>query len=330
VNARRITLERIAQAVADGLENSLGRGVELGLHGSFDDHEVTQRNIPLRAVMTTFEGALQDVLIVVTNMREDIVVPAVAAAGVALAEELGASSRPSPPQVFEFTQRDEALEQLEALYDEPTVHYTTPKGELLVVLGSGLVRSVQVVTGMLSRPADEEAAGEPGMDFGDDGRSAALAAFEADLTGDDTAVAFGDEGPVDYAAAADRVLAGDAPTFEPDKVAQPFAATAAQNALAALPIDSPWATLLSGVEVEVSAELGRTSMRLGEVASLSDESVLTLDQLVDEPVTVYVNGSLYATARLVVVENEYGIEIVEVLAAPQAVEAEPGAGALAA
>jgi flagellar motor switch protein FliN len=74
-----------------------------------------------------------------------------------------------------------------------------------------------------------------------------------------------------------------------------------------------WASLLSGVEVELSAELGRTDLALGDITSLTSERVLTLDQLVDEPVLVHVNGTPYATARLVVVDGEYGIEILEVM-----------------
>jgi flagellar motor switch protein FliN len=67
------------------------------------------------------------------------------------------------------------------------------------------------------------------------------------------------------------------------------------------------------VQVEVSAELGRTGMRLGLVTSLEGGGVITLDETVDDPVTVYVNGALYATARLVEVDGNYGIEILEVL-----------------
>ena len=72
--------------------------------------------------------------------------------------------------------------------------------------------------------------------------------------------------------------------------------------------EGQWTQLLSGVEVELSAELGRADLALGDITSLASESVLTLDQLVDEPVTVFVNGTRYATARLVVVDGEYGIE----------------------
>jgi flagellar motor switch protein FliN/FliY len=73
-----------------------------------------------------------------------------------------------------------------------------------------------------------------------------------------------------------------------------------------------WTELLSGVDVELSAELGRADLPLGDITSLDGDSVLTLDQLVNEPVTVYVNNTPYATARLVVVDGEYGIEILEV------------------
>src|SRR5690606_23097525 len=94
------------------------------------------------------------------------------------------------------------------------------------------------------------------------------------------------------------------------------AASARANAAAALEQQQAadrWTQLLSGVEVELSAELGRADLPLGDITSLSSESVLTLDQHVHEPVDVYVNGTRYATARLVVVDGEYGIEILEVV-----------------
>ncbi|MCW2923322.1 MAG: fliN [Thermoleophilia bacterium] len=78
-----------------------------------------------------------------------------------------------------------------------------------------------------------------------------------------------------------------------------------------------WTQLLSGVEVELSAELGRMDLALGDITSLAADSVLTLDQLVTEPVGVFVNGTRYATARLVVVDGEYGIEILEVVEQPE-------------
>lgn len=76
---------------------------------------------------------------------------------------------------------------------------------------------------------------------------------------------------------------------------------------------SPWMQVLPDVEVELSAELGSTTMQLGEVAGVETDTVLTLEQLVDEPVTVFVNGAPYAKAKLVVVDDEYGVEILELL-----------------
>jgi flagellar motor switch protein FliN/FliY len=70
---------------------------------------------------------------------------------------------------------------------------------------------------------------------------------------------------------------------------------------------------MPNVEVILSAELGSTRMPLGAAAGLGANTVLTLDQRMDEPVQVLVNGIPYATARMVVVDGEYGLEILEVL-----------------
>jgi flagellar motor switch protein FliN/FliY len=135
-------------------------------------------------------------------------------------------------------------------------------------------------------------------------------------------------------AAADIELETAAPTYAGAQSLETFdamlaeqettaTAIASSNAAGAAAANEPgelyqqasrrWTQLLSGVEVELSAELGRADLALRDITNLSANSVLTLDQLVDEPVNVFVNGTPYATARLVVVDGEYGIEILEVV-----------------
>ena len=77
---------------------------------------------------------------------------------------------------------------------------------------------------------------------------------------------------------------------------------------------------LAGVEVDVTLLLGRTEITLEEASQLDAKSLLTheaiLDQNLlqaDEPVEVLVNGELYARGKLVMVGNNYGVQLVEMI-----------------
>ena len=69
--------------------------------------------------------------------------------------------------------------------------------------------------------------------------------------------------------------------------------------------------LLQDVDVRLSVELGRTSMKLRDVLGLSDNSVVMLDRMVDEPLDVLVNGKLIARAEIVSENGRFGMKIVE-------------------
>lgn len=69
--------------------------------------------------------------------------------------------------------------------------------------------------------------------------------------------------------------------------------------------------LLQDVDVRLSVELGRASMKLKDVLSLAEDSVVMLDRLVDEPLDVLVNGKLIAKAEIVSEGGRFGMKIVE-------------------
>ena len=52
-------------------------------------------------------------------------------------------------------------------------------------------------------------------------------------------------------------------------------------------------------------------MKLRDVLSLSDNSVVMLDRMVDEPLDVLVNGKLIARAEIVSENGRFGMKIVE-------------------
>ena len=67
--------------------------------------------------------------------------------------------------------------------------------------------------------------------------------------------------------------------------------------------------LLAGVELEVTVELGRRRLSLGEVAQIGVGSVVELDTLAGEPLVVYANGRRIATGEAVVVEGQLGVRV---------------------
>lgn len=76
--------------------------------------------------------------------------------------------------------------------------------------------------------------------------------------------------------------------------------------------------LLHDVEMGVTAELGRTRMTVRDLLSLSPGSVVELDRAAGSPVDVLVNGTLIARGEVVVLDEEFGIRISEIIGMPAA------------
>jgi flagellar motor switch protein FliN/FliY len=71
--------------------------------------------------------------------------------------------------------------------------------------------------------------------------------------------------------------------------------------------------LLADVEMGVTAELGRTRMTVKELLALSPGSVVELDRMAGSPVDVLVNGTLVARGEVVVIDEEFGVRISEII-----------------
>jgi flagellar motor switch protein FliN len=65
----------------------------------------------------------------------------------------------------------------------------------------------------------------------------------------------------------------------------------------------------------VTAELGRCHMSIREVLSLTPGAVIDLDRAAGAPVDVLVNGTVIARGEVVVIDEEFGIRISEILGA---------------
>jgi flagellar motor switch protein FliN/FliY len=70
---------------------------------------------------------------------------------------------------------------------------------------------------------------------------------------------------------------------------------------------------LSDVPMELSVEIGRTRMTVGETLDLRVGSIVTLDRLAGEPVDLLVNGTLIARGEVVVVDEQFGLRVTKIM-----------------
>jgi len=88
---------------------------------------------------------------------------------------------------------------------------------------------------------------------------------------------------------------------------------------------------LSEVPMELAVEIGRTRMTVGETLQLRPGVIVTLERLAGEPVDLLVNGTPIARGEVVVVDEQFGLRVTEIVEsegalAPYAALAENGNG----
>ncbi len=71
--------------------------------------------------------------------------------------------------------------------------------------------------------------------------------------------------------------------------------------------------LIMGVPLDVSVEIGRTRKLVKDILELNKGSLVVLDKLAGEQVDLFVNGQCIAKGDVVVVDDNFGIRITEIL-----------------
>lgn len=71
--------------------------------------------------------------------------------------------------------------------------------------------------------------------------------------------------------------------------------------------------ILLDIPLEISVELGRVKMFVKDIIELTSGSVIELEKAAGEPIDVLVNGRIVARGEVVVIEDNFGIRITEVL-----------------
>jgi flagellar motor switch protein FliN/FliY len=99
-----------------------------------------------------------------------------------------------------------------------------------------------------------------------------------------------------------------APAAAPAAAAAAVAAPAAATATGRTGLD-----LLHDVEMEVTAELGRTRMTVRELLSLSPGAIVELDRTAGSPADLLVNGRLIASGEVVIIDENFGLRITDIV-----------------
>lgn len=294
-------LDMLGTICASGLTTGVKQDVLPGIVGIFTEDEINRFELPIRIASCQLDGAVDDMLILVGGAPDDLMAEGMKAMVSEMLTMFSIEATASEPDVMEVSDRDEALEAMTALWNERTVSFNSSIGDFLLFVSDKLLATASGETydpaDFSDAPAAETAGG--GASTGGDSATSAPAAAPAPAA---STAAVEEEDEDEYVV----------PTYRPRLY---------DDTLNDLPDAGPpggrkdqWSELLTGVDVTIHAELGNTMMTLGDATALMPESILTLDQETEEPMIVYVNGAPYATARLVVVDDYYGIEIIEVTA----------------
>ena len=71
--------------------------------------------------------------------------------------------------------------------------------------------------------------------------------------------------------------------------------------------------MILDIPVQISVELGRTKITIKNLLQLAHGSVVELDAMAGEPMSVFVNGTLIAQGEVVVVNDKFGIRLTDII-----------------
>ena len=72
-------------------------------------------------------------------------------------------------------------------------------------------------------------------------------------------------------------------------------------------------SVILDVKVDLTVRIGSCMLPMRDVVELGEGAVLQLDQLASEPVGLFVNDKLIARGEVVVVDENFGIKITQIV-----------------
>ncbi len=109
----------------------------------------------------------------------------------------------------------------------------------------------------------------------------------------------------------------DFPSFDPAPLAEAFSAP------------SGGLNRVRDIPLEVTVELGRTRLLIRDILDLSPGSIIELDKLAGEPVDLFANGMLVARGEVIVIDDNFGVRVTEIITAAERQNSEKELHALA-
>lgn len=97
---------------------------------------------------------------------------------------------------------------------------------------------------------------------------------------------------------------------QPDNVKQVQFSPLSQ---AQMPTSKSSMDLILDVQLQVAVELGKSKMKVKDVLALGPGSVIELDKHAGEPVEVVVNNKVVARGEVVVIDENFGVRITEII-----------------
>lgn len=107
--------------------------------------------------------------------------------------------------------------------------------------------------------------------------------------------------------------ASDAPQYSPDELDN-------GNKPAGGPASEVNLDLVLDIPVEISLRVGSTEISIRDLVRLVEGSVIALDRDAGEPMDVLVNGTLIAHGEIVVVDDQYGVRLTDVVTPVERIE----------
>ena len=71
--------------------------------------------------------------------------------------------------------------------------------------------------------------------------------------------------------------------------------------------------LIMDVYMEMTVELGRTKKLIKEILNMGEGTIIELDKLAGEPVDILVNHKLIAKGEVVVIDENFGVRVTEIV-----------------
>jgi len=75
------------------------------------------------------------------------------------------------------------------------------------------------------------------------------------------------------------------------------------------------------VPVELTVEIGRTTMTIRETLEIGPGAIITLDKMTGEPVDLLVNGRRIARGEVVAIDEEFGLRVTQIVSPDQRLDA---------